>query len=46
MEIIIKKTTIRKVGNSHCITIPSPYIKNGLIQKEKRYDLTLKLATT
>jgi antitoxin component of MazEF toxin-antitoxin module len=31
MMDITFKGKIRKVGNSYCVTIPSDYIKNGLL---------------
>ena len=36
------KAKIRMDGNSHVVTIPSDYIKHGLLDKDIEYEIEIK----
>lgn len=44
--IKINRAKVFKTGNSHVVVIPSAYIKNGLIDPEKYYEIELKVIDT
>ena len=42
IQFPIKKRKVTKVGTSHWFHIPSVYVKNGLINPKKKYDIVCK----
>ena len=46
IDIKIRESKILKIGNSYGIIIPLLYVKNGIVDTEKKYDVILREADT